>query len=51
MSSKEEELQDWINQVYYGNCCSHPDEEDEKTICLSNSSEANKEKKEKSNSK
>jgi hypothetical protein len=25
---KQEELEEWINQVYYGNCCSHPDDED-----------------------
>ncbi|MCH2205084.1 MAG: hypothetical protein MK132_04330 [Lentisphaerales bacterium] len=50
MNDKEEDLQDWINQVYYGNCCSHPDEEDEK-ICLDRSSEEKKENEKKSNSK
>jgi hypothetical protein len=28
----EEEIQEWINQVYYGNCCAHV-EEDEKDDC------------------
>ncbi|MCM8536801.1 MAG: hypothetical protein NE334_12765 [Lentisphaeraceae bacterium] len=30
MSNKDEnqqDVEDWINQVYYGNCCSHPDED------------------------
>ena len=32
MSDKENEqdVEDWINQVYYGSCCSHPDDDQPK---------------------
>ena len=44
MSDTKEEIEDWVNQVYYGNCCSHPDEEDKKLICLSSASKDDSEK-------
>lgn len=37
MKDDQKDLDDWINQVYYGSCCSHPDEDSQKRIDISGS--------------
>ena len=32
MKNDQRDLDDWVNQVYYGSCCSHPDENSQKRI-------------------
>ena len=27
--TKEQELQEWLDQVYFGSCCSHPADDEE----------------------
>ena len=38
MNDDQQDLDDWINQVYYGSCCSHSEEGNQKRIDTSDSS-------------